>query len=131
MSNINIYCKECLSKDAEIERLRGLVYAVPPTENTAGQTWQEACEANRTEVARLDNLLRTYRLPDEVVDIKVVIELRAEIERLRKALLFYAHPEKVKPSAVWNEDYPGGITYSEGGYVYLDNGDMAREALGE
>jgi hypothetical protein len=25
MSNINIYCKECLSKDAEIERLRGLL----------------------------------------------------------------------------------------------------------
>ena len=75
---------ELAERALQIDNLRELVYAVPPTENMTGQTWQEAAYANREEVARLDNLLRTYRLPDEVVDIKVVIELRAEIERLRE-----------------------------------------------
>lgn len=77
---------ELAERALQIDNLRELVYAVPPTENMTGQTWQEAAYANREEVARLDNMLRTYRLPDEVVDIKVVIELRAEIKRLRELL---------------------------------------------
>jgi len=50
--------------------------------------------------------------------------LKAEIERLREALAFYAY-------SVWNDDYLGGITFRDKktGNRYLDTGDRARAAL--
>lgn len=53
----------------------------------------------------------------------------ARISELEGALRFYADPKSVKPNGKWEDDYPGGITYDEGGVVMLDNGEIASEAL--
>lgn len=54
---------------------------------------------------------------------------QSPIEKAKEALRFYAYPEQHKLKGRWERDYPGGITYEVGKRVYLDNGEIAREAL--
>jgi len=60
-----------------------------------------------------------------------IAELRAEVERLKTALKFYADPGSCVQGAEWRHDYPGGIVYeSDGrGGAYIDMGERAEHAL--
>lgn len=58
--------------------------------------------------------------------------LLAERDRYREALEFYSNPESVVPSARWEDNYPGGITYNdESDRTFIDTGEVARTALEE
>jgi hypothetical protein len=55
--------------------------------------------------------------------------LKLENAILRDALEFYANPEKIAPRGEWSDGYPGGIVYMKGKALYVDTGQIARDAL--
>jgi|GEM_PF-4702902 len=84
-------------------------------------------------------------LPDEISALRHDIErhvgicakqateietLRKQVKVMRETLQFYANPELTEFHGRWNEEYPGGIGYTdEKGYSILDTGFFAKQAL--
>jgi len=57
--------------------------------------------------------------------------LREQARALREALRFYADPKSHPLNGEWRDEYPGGITYEKGDSVFVDNGELAQQALKE
>lgn len=57
-----------------------------------------------------------------------VLLLEQEIDSLKKALLFYAHPEQHYLGGRWM-DCICGVEYEYGGRVFCDTGEIARITL--
>ena len=87
----------------------------------------EACAACEKDKTIRDLRAEYNRFVDAVHDQmppleRELAEARAECERLREALRFYATGD-------WNDNYPGGVRFKCGEDTCLDFGNTARAAL--